>query len=63
MPGIVPHKHCIVCGKAVEPDKVYCSSSCEEDMKRGQRKQRNFMIVMMLVFFGLLFLMFMLPSR
>ncbi|HID43617.1 MAG TPA: DUF2116 family Zn-ribbon domain-containing protein [Archaeoglobaceae archaeon] len=63
MPGIIPHKHCIICGKAVEAGRTYCSSDCEEEMKRNQRRQRNFMIFMMILFFGLLFLIFMVPTR
>ena len=46
MPGIIPHRHCVVCGKAIEPDMVYCSDECEEAMDKERKKQRNFMILM-----------------
>jgi predicted nucleic acid-binding Zn ribbon protein len=53
----------LVCGKAVEPDQMYCSSQCKDEMKRSQKRQRNFMIFMMLLFFGLLFLLLITPAR
>jgi|Deesub1362A_J573_1020465.scaffolds.fasta_scaffold01398_13 predicted nucleic acid-binding Zn ribbon protein len=53
MPGIIPHRHCLVCGKAIELDKYYCSEECEETMKKERKKQRNMMIFM----FALLFIM------
>ncbi len=56
MPGIVPHRHCPVCGKAIEPDKVFCSDECEQIMARERKRQRNFMIVMFAVLTALLIL-------
>ncbi len=53
MPVIPPHRHCIVCGKAVELDKHFCSEECEETYEKERKRQRNFMIMM----FGLLFLL------
>ncbi|MDI9646654.1 MAG: DUF2116 family Zn-ribbon domain-containing protein [Archaeoglobales archaeon] len=50
---VVPHRHCIVCGKAIEPEKKFCSNECEETMKREQKRQRNFTLAM----FGLLFIL------
>ncbi len=57
MPGIVPHRHCLVCGKAIEMDKYYCSEECEEAMKKERKKQRNMMILMFAILFVLLLLM------
>ncbi len=56
MPGIVPHRHCIVCGKAIEPDKIYCSKKCEIQAEKERKRQRNLMLIM----FGSMFLMLML---
>ena len=56
MPGIVPHRHCIVCGKAIEPDKTYCSKECEIEAEKERKRQRNLMLIM----FGSMFLMLML---
>ncbi len=57
MPGIIPHRHCIVCGKAIEPEKVFCSKECEIKYEKERKKQRNYMIFMFAVLFGLLLLM------
>ena len=57
MPAIIPHRHCPVCGKAIEPDKTFCSKECEIEMNRMQKRQRNYMIflfVLFLIFFTLL---------
>ena len=54
MPGIVPHRHCIVCGKAIEPDQQFCSEDCEEVFQKERKRQRNFMIFMFLILFLLL---------
>ena len=33
------HKHCVVCGKPMDPDKTVCSPSCDELMKQQQKKR------------------------
>ncbi len=53
MPGIIPHRHCVVCGKAIEPDQHVCSEECEEVLQKEKKRQRNFMIIM----FGILILL------
>lgn len=53
------HKHCIVCGKAMDPDKTVCGPSCEEVMKQQQKKmgrQRTIMLVLFLVMFAVIIL-------
>lgn len=54
MPGIVPHRHCVVCGKAIEPEETFCSDRCERRYDEERRRQRNFMVFMLLLLFGLL---------
>ena len=61
MPGIVPHRHCIVCGKAIEPDQTFCSEECREEWNKERKRQRNFTIFMF-VMFVLLFLFLMLTT-
>ncbi len=63
MPGIVPHRHCIVCGKAIEPDKTFCSDECKEAWDKERKRQRNFTILMFFVFLGLLFILMMTTPR
>ncbi len=56
MPGIVPHRHCVVCGKAIEPDQTFCSEECKQVWEKERRKQRNFSLIMLVLLFLLLFL-------
>jgi predicted nucleic acid-binding Zn ribbon protein len=58
MPGIVPHRHCVICGKAIESDEVTCSDECQETLEKERKKQRNFMLFMMAGFLVLLILLF-----
>lgn len=55
------HKHCVVCGKAVESDKFFCSPACEEVLKRSQ-KQASRMRLMMIGMFVALFVVLMVLS-
>jgi len=46
------HRHCIVCGKPTAPDVFFCSPSCEEIFKRGQRRAiryRNLTLILFVV--------------
>ncbi len=48
------HKHCVVCGKAIEPDKFVCSPACESVLVRSRKqaaRTRYFMLGLMIVFF------------
>lgn len=47
---IEDHKHCIVCGKANEPDKFFCSPSCEEMFKKQQKKMARSRMLMLALF-------------
>ncbi|MFO7966618.1 MAG: DUF2116 family Zn-ribbon domain-containing protein [Archaeoglobaceae archaeon] len=60
---VVPHKHCVVCGKAIGSEEIYCSTECEKEMIKSRKKQRNFTVAMMALFFALLLLMFLIPNR
>ncbi len=63
MPGIVPHRHCIVCGKAIEPDQTFCSDECKKAWDKERKRQRNFTIFMFLIFLGLLFILMLSTPR
>jgi len=43
---IVPHRHCVVCGKAIEADKFVCSEDCQDRLNKERKRQRNFTIFM-----------------
>ncbi|MCS7130371.1 MAG: DUF2116 family Zn-ribbon domain-containing protein [Archaeoglobaceae archaeon] len=57
---LVPHRHCIVCGKAIEADKYYCGDECQQRMEKERKRQRNFTLFMFLMLLIIL-LMFWLP--
>jgi predicted nucleic acid-binding Zn ribbon protein len=59
MPGIIPHRHCVICGKAIETDKVTCSDECQQSLEKERRRQRNYMLLMMGGFVALLILLLM----
>jgi len=55
------HKHCVVCGRAVAPDKYFCSTECENTFKQRQ-KQISRSRIFMLIFFIAIFVLFLLLS-
>ncbi len=61
MATIIPHRHCIVCGKAIEADKSFCSDECKSAWEKERKKQRNFSILLFILILGLLFLIFFSP--
>ncbi len=54
---LVPHRHCVVCGKAIEADKFVCGDECKERLDKERKRQRNFTIFMFLLFIGLLLIL------
>lgn len=60
-----PHAHCSICGKAVQPDKKFCSQACrdkylgyEMKQKKKGRIQLVFLLGLMLFMFIMIFFMF-----
>ncbi|MEM2924655.1 MAG: DUF2116 family Zn-ribbon domain-containing protein [Methanocellales archaeon] len=49
MVKVTPHKHCIVCGKAVDPESLYCSEECKNEFNRTQRRQKIFFVGFLLL--------------
>ncbi len=52
------HRHCVVCGKAINPGERFCSEGCEGTMTGQQRKQKRSMWIFMgvlVVFMGLIY--------
>ena len=47
------HRHCVVCGKAVEHDKYFCSPSCEDIFKKQRKRMARSRLIMMLIFVAL----------
>jgi len=51
-----PHLHCPICGKAMPPDRKFCSQGCKDNYIEQDRKQKKksriqciFLIVMLAV--------------
>jgi len=44
------HRHCIVCGKPVPPDKLVCSPACEEILRMQRKRYRRMQIYTMALF-------------
>lgn len=57
MAGIVPHKHCIVCGNAIGGDENFCDEVCESKYKSAQKRQQ----ILFVVFVGIMALILILP--
>lgn len=38
---IQQHRHCVICDKAVPPDKKFCSERCEEQMNLKLKKNKR----------------------
>ena len=61
-----PHGHCVICGKAVPPDKKFCSQPCRDkylthEMK--QKKKGRVQLIFLFAMMGLMFIMlFLLPN-
>jgi len=47
---VADHKHCIMCGQAVDPDKSICGPACDELMKQQQKKARRSRMMTMIIF-------------
>ncbi|MEM0217351.1 MAG: DUF2116 family Zn-ribbon domain-containing protein [Candidatus Nezhaarchaeales archaeon] len=57
--GLPAHKHCVICGGVVPPDKnpPVCEGQCEEELIRREKRSKTFNLVWMIMIFGLLALM------
>ncbi|MFX0000875.1 MAG: DUF2116 family Zn-ribbon domain-containing protein [Candidatus Hodarchaeota archaeon] len=56
-----PHSHCPICGKAMPPDKKFCSQACRDNYLNQERKQKKrsrlqciFLIVMLVVMMSIM---------
>lgn len=59
---IEDHKHCPICGKAMDPDKAICSPSCEEISKQQQKKMSRTRNIMTLLFIVMLVVLILLST-
>ena len=38
---IVDHRHCMTCGKAIPPDKEFCSEECRKKYERVRMREER----------------------
>lgn len=50
---VVPHGHCVVCGKPSAPGVQYCSKTCAESKKRGGMSMMWWMILLLILMYFL----------
>ncbi|MDI6820389.1 MAG: DUF2116 family Zn-ribbon domain-containing protein [Candidatus Hodarchaeaceae archaeon] len=55
------HKHCVVCGRSVAPEKLLCSVECENMFKQHQKRMLRMRLFTMAIFIAL-FLLILLSS-
>ncbi len=57
------HRHCPVCGKVVEKEKLFCSPPCEELFRTQQERMRRARLFSLLLILLLLILLWMISVR
>lgn len=45
MAKVTAHKHCIVCGNAIEGEESFCDELCQSKYRSAQRRQQLFFAV------------------
>ena len=58
MAGFQPHKHCIICGKAIEENQDFCDELCESKYKSNRKRQQIFFFAFLILMAFILFLPF-----
>jgi predicted nucleic acid-binding Zn ribbon protein len=58
MAGIASHKHCVVCGNAIDASESFCDELCESKYKSAQRRQQ----ILFGVFIVLMIIIIVLPA-
>lgn len=58
MVKVLPHKHCVICGKAIDTEKQVCSTECGQQLQKNQRRQKlsfymliGIMVILIVVMF------------
>ena len=62
---IVDHRHCMTCGRAIPPDKKFCSDECRrryEEARMRERRMRKMLWIIYAVMIGALLVMIMLRA-
>ena len=57
---LVNHRHCMTCGRAIPPDKKFCSEECRrryEEARMRERRMRKMLWIIYAVMIGALLIM------
>ena len=57
---VEPHRHCLVCGKAIPADKNFCSEKCERYYEKKIKTQKRYFYILMALPIILILLLFIL---
>ncbi len=60
-----PHLHCSICGKAIPPDKKFCSQACRDKyigLESKQKKRGRFQMIFLFALMGVMLLFMFLMS-
>ena len=57
-----PHKHCIICGNAIESDRTFCDELCESKYRSAQRRQQLVFVVFLMLMIATFVLLGILPA-
>jgi len=59
---VIPHKHCVVCGRATPESQEFCSSKCKEEYAKRERRYKTttrisyLLFIVLLLFFVIIYL-------
>ena len=62
---IVDHRHCMTCGKAIPPDKEFCSEECRkkyEQVRMREERMKKILWIMYAVMIGSLLMVIVLRA-
>ena len=57
---IVDHRHCMTCGRAIPPDREFCSEECRrkyEEARMREKRMRKMLWIIYAVMIGALLIM------
>jgi len=58
---LIEHRHCIVCGKPVNLDKIFCGDDCKKEFEKISKKRKVQVVVLVLIYISF-FLVFIIPQ-